>query len=132
MELKIKAGAQTYLATKIKPTDLVLLALDDGSNKFSNMGGSCTIGSKFQLVVVDQADPDFQVPVANNLNFKLFTGEPELTYLGAGLNLDYKNGFMTLSDNSGILDGAVTVSRYQAPTTEELAEKMKTDGVHNC
>lgn len=132
MEIKIKTGAQEFLNTKVTANDQILLALDDGSNKFSNMGGSCTIGSKFQLVIVDQADPDFQLPIANNMNLHLFTGKPETMYLSDGLNLDYKNGFMTLSDNSGIIDGAVSISHYHAPTTDELKEQMKTDGVHNC
>jgi predicted lipoprotein with Yx(FWY)xxD motif len=38
MEIKIKEAAETYLQTKVTSDDIVLLALNDGSNQFSNMG----------------------------------------------------------------------------------------------
>lgn len=134
MEMKIKDAAKDYLANKISPGDVVLLALDDGSNKFSNLGGSCTIGSKFQFVVTDQLDPEFDEPLENNLNLKLYTGQPELVYLTDGLNIDYKMGFLVLSDNSGIIDGAVSVTKYEAheKTDAELKEEMQTLGNQIC
>ncbi|WP_461218541.1 iron-sulfur cluster biosynthesis family protein [Lapidilactobacillus salsurivasis] len=132
MEIKIKEAAQTYLANKITKDELVLLALDDGSNKFSNMGGSCTIGAKFQLVLVDQPENGYDQALTNEQGLHFFTGKPELMYLTDGLALDFHNGFLILRDNSGILDSAVSITRYQAPTTAELKEKMMTDGVKNC
>ncbi|MFD1465060.1 iron-sulfur cluster biosynthesis family protein [Lapidilactobacillus mulanensis] len=132
MEIKIKDAAKEYLENKITSNDIVLLALDDGSNKFSNLGGSCTIGSKFQFVVTDKMEPEFDQPLENNLGLKLYTGKPELMYLIDGLNVDYRMGFLSLSDNSGIIDGAVSVTKYEAPTDAEVEEQMKTLGNKIC
>lgn len=132
MELKIKDNAATYLAKKINAQDHVLLALDDGSNKYSNVGGTCTIGSKFQLVIVDQDDPEYQVDVQNNLNWDIKTGKEELTYLGSGLNINYQNGFLSLADSSGIIDGALSVKHYQAPSDEDVKAQMQASHGDNC
>ncbi|MFD1672623.1 iron-sulfur cluster biosynthesis family protein [Agrilactobacillus yilanensis] len=109
MELNVKAAAEAYLKTKIEPGAIVFLATDDGSSKFSKVGGTCAIGNKFQLVVSDQQDTDYNIPMANNMGYQLFTSDGELDYLSNGLNLDYRNASLLLKDDSGILDGAVDV-----------------------
>ena len=42
IELKIKDGAKKALEKKIKPGQVVLLALNDGSNGYSKLGGTCS------------------------------------------------------------------------------------------
>ena len=42
IELKIKDDAKEALEKKIKPGQVVLLALNDGSNGYSKLGGTCT------------------------------------------------------------------------------------------
>ncbi|GEN96082.1 iron-sulfur cluster biosynthesis family protein [Pediococcus ethanolidurans] len=123
MKINIKDQAETYLANKISAGKHVFLALDDGSSKFSKLGGSCAIGNKFQLVVADQEDPEYSVTLENNAGFTMTTAEPETTFLGNGLALDYKNASLRLTDDSGVLDGAVTVDTYQAPTKDKQAMK---------
>lgn len=123
MQLTIKPEAATYLNGKVAAGALVFLALDDGSSKFSKLGGSCAIGNKFQLVVTDRPDVDYAVALENNADFTITTAEPELMYLGNGLTLDYKNASLQLRDDSGVLDGAVTVDHYQAPSESDQAKR---------
>ncbi|WP_125982642.1 iron-sulfur cluster biosynthesis family protein [Loigolactobacillus iwatensis] len=125
MKINIKQAAATYLAAKIPAGKNVFLALDDGSNKFSKLGGSCSIGNKFQLVVADQADAEYNIGLDNNLGLTLTTAQPETTFLGNGLALDYNNAMLKLTDDSGILDGAVTVEPYTAPTQDQEALKAE-------
>ena len=44
MKINIKDDAQAYLADKIPAGSQVILTTDDGSNKYSSLGGSCAIG----------------------------------------------------------------------------------------
>ncbi|WP_412989506.1 iron-sulfur cluster biosynthesis family protein [Pediococcus siamensis] len=125
MKINIKEQAANYLADKIPAGKHVFLALDDGSSKFSKLGGSCAIGNKFQFVVADEGDDEYQIPLENNAELNLTTAEPETTFLGNGLALDYKNATLRLSDDSGVLDGAVTVENYQAPTQDKAAAKKE-------
>ncbi|MEO2872653.1 iron-sulfur cluster biosynthesis family protein, partial [Lacticaseibacillus paracasei] len=39
---------------------------------------------------------------------------PETDYFGSGLTLDFKNASLALRDDSGILDGAVTLNKDAA------------------
>ncbi|MFD1393331.1 iron-sulfur cluster biosynthesis family protein [Lacticaseibacillus jixianensis] len=134
MEITIKEAAQDYLATKLIPGERLLLALDDGSSKYSKLGGTCAIGNKFQLVIADAPDPDYAEALANNADLNLTTGALELTYLGHGLTMDYRNGMLNLRDDTGILDGAVTIARAQPLAKEEAArrEEMKALGGKIC
>ncbi|MDC4185274.1 iron-sulfur cluster biosynthesis family protein [Loigolactobacillus coryniformis] len=119
MKINIKPDALTYLAKKIPNGKRIFLALDDGSSKFSKLGGSCTIGNKFQLVVADTGDTEYDQIIDNNAGLTLTTAQPELTFLGNGLALDYRNAMLKLTDDSGILDGAVTI----ADAPEEIVSK---------
>lgn len=109
MKLNIKDAAQKYLQDKMPSKDsYVFLALDDGSNKFSELGGTCAIGNKFQFVFSTQEDTDYNEDIENNLDLKLTTSKEESAFLGENLVLDYKNASLVLSDDSGVLDGAVS------------------------
>ncbi|MFD1317369.1 iron-sulfur cluster biosynthesis family protein [Loigolactobacillus zhaoyuanensis] len=125
MKINIKAAASDYLANKELSGKHVFLALDDGSNKFSTLGGSCAIGNKFQLVIADQADPDYDLVLDNNAGLTLTTAEPETTFLSNGLALDYQNAMLKLTDDSGILDGAVTIAPIAVPTQNQQALKAE-------
>ena len=125
MKINIKDQAKAYLTSKIPAGKHVFLALDDGSSKFSKLGGSCSIGNKFQLVVADQSDPEYGVELENNAGLTMTTAEAETTFLGNGLALDYKNASLKLTDDSGVLDGAVTVDAYTTPTEDKNAMKAE-------
>ncbi|WP_125702388.1 iron-sulfur cluster biosynthesis family protein [Lacticaseibacillus daqingensis] len=134
MEITIKPDAKQYLAQKVPAGAQILLALDDGSSKYSKLGGSCAIGNKFQLVITEAGDPDYAEPIDNDAGLTLTTGQPELMYLGHGLILDYRLGMLALRDDSGVLDGAVTVTEA-APLSEEdkkRREEMTTLGGKIC
>ncbi|WP_373367681.1 iron-sulfur cluster biosynthesis family protein, partial [Lactobacillus delbrueckii] len=42
--------AGEFLQKKLGNKPVLILALNDGSNKYSLQGGSCTIGANFQFV----------------------------------------------------------------------------------
>ena len=79
IELKIKDGAKEALEKKIKPGQVVLLALNDGSNGYSKLGGTCTIGANFQLVLLDHEDPDFSIKIKNNMDLNMYTSDKDRT-----------------------------------------------------
>lgn len=120
MKIKIKDTALTYLKSHVDFTKPVILALDDGSNKYSNIGGSCAIGDKFQLIVSEQRDPEFGLPLENDVGLQLYTSKAEEYFFTSGLNLKHQAGTLQLGDDSGLLDGAVTV---QTALSDEAAAK---------
>jgi hypothetical protein len=136
MQINIKDTAQAYLKDKLPADAHIFLATDDGSSKFSKLGGSCAIGNKFQLVVSPTADVDYQTPLVNNVGYQLFISEGEKTFLGNGLNLAYKNAGLVLSDDSGLLDGGVTVTAVdQAAVSKDDTQRrdeMQTLGHKIC
>ncbi|WP_461215720.1 iron-sulfur cluster biosynthesis family protein [Lacticaseibacillus sp. GG6-2] len=123
MKITIKPEALTYLQAKMAPEDRVFLALDDGSSKYSQLGGTCAIGNKYQLVLTDAEDSDYAIKVDNDAGVPLTTGDLELMYLGNGLVLDYQQATLVLRDDSGILDGAVMVNR-PTPLTAEVQQAI--------
>ncbi|TLQ05747.1 iron-sulfur cluster biosynthesis family protein [Pediococcus stilesii] len=125
MKINITENAQQYLSGKGVDNKYVFLALDDGSSKFSKLGGSCAIGNKFQLVVSPAADTDYTDSIENNADLELTSSKEEETYLGSGLSLDYKMGLLKLSDNSGVLDGAVSVQQYEPKDVQDKASMKK-------
>ncbi|MDO4912740.1 MAG: iron-sulfur cluster biosynthesis family protein [Lactobacillus sp.] len=94
---------------------VVLLSLNDGSNKYSKVGGTCSIGANFQFVMMDETDPEYDIKIENNAGLNLWTSKPEMTFLSDNLVVDAKNSVLTLSDDSGIIDGAMTVQKYTGP-----------------
>lgn len=123
LELKIKDSAKDVLEKKIKPGQVVLLALNDGSNGYSKLGGTCTIGANFQLVLLDHPDSEFSIKVKNNMGLDMYTSDKELAFLDDGLVLNAHNATLSLSSNEGIIDGGVTISEFKG---EKLsADEMK-------
>lgn len=110
VQLKIKKPAQKLIKSKIKPNSIVLLALNDGSNAYSKLGGTCTIGANFQLVVLTEKDPHYDVKIKNNMGLDLYTSDDELQFLENGLVLNARDAVMSLSSDEGIIDGAVTIN----------------------
>ncbi|CAM3184461.1 Iron-sulphur cluster biosynthesis [Lactobacillus bombicola] len=109
----IKINIKPEAADKIKAQaagQVVLLALNDGSNKYSDIGGSCTIGANFQFVILNQPDPDFPIKVDNNADLDMYTSSAELQYLDGGLIVSQKDAALSLADDSGVIDGAVTIN----------------------
>lgn len=125
VNLKIKPDAEKIIMGKVKPGQIIILALNDGSNGYSKLGGTCTIGANFQLVVLEKKDPEFSIPVKNNLNLEMYTSPDELSFLDAGLILNARNSVLALSDNEGIVDGAVTIEEFSGKKlSKEEMEKL--------
>ncbi|MFC6163782.1 iron-sulfur cluster biosynthesis family protein [Lactiplantibacillus dongliensis] len=135
MKINIKDDAQAYLADKIPAGSRVILTTDDGSNKYSSLGGSCAIGNKFQLVILKVADPDYTTPLENNAGYEMATTPADAMYLGNGLNIARWHNALALKDDSGMLDGALSVVDWRTVTPEteaERREKMQTIGTKIC
>lgn len=129
MKLTIKPAAEELLKNKVAENQVMFLALNDGSTKYSKVGGTCTIGANFQFVISDVLDPDYSVPVENNSGFTIYTAEPEMVFMGDGLTLDTKWSMLSLKDNGGIIDGGVTISKndlvgLSAAEMKELGGKI--------
>ena len=130
LELKIKDSAKDVLEKKMKPGQVVLLALNDGSNGYSKLGGTCTIGANFQLVLLDHPDSEFSIKVKNNMGLDMYTSDKELAFLDDGFVLNARNATLSLSSNEGIIDGGVTISEFKG---EKLsADEMKKLGGKIC
>ncbi|VDG20710.1 iron-sulfur cluster biosynthesis family protein [Lactiplantibacillus mudanjiangensis] len=135
MKINIKDDAQAYLADKLPKDSPIILTVDDGSNKYSSLGGSCAIGNKFQLVILKAADAAYTTPLENNAGYQLTTSPADETFLGNGLNIDRWHSGLALKDDSGILDGALSIVDWRdvSPETEaERREKMQTIGTKIC
>lgn len=125
VKINIKDKAQEIIKSKIKPESIVLLALNDGSNGYSKLGGTCTIGANFQLVVLDHKDPKYDIKVDNNMKLDLYTSSDELQFLENGLVLNGRDAVLSLSSDEGIIDGAVTINTdSETKVTEEDMKKM--------
>ncbi|KRO00801.1 iron-sulfur cluster biosynthesis family protein [Companilactobacillus kimchiensis] len=135
MKLNIKDEAKTYLANKIPAGSRVILTTDDGSNKYSSLGGSCAIGDKFQLVILKDADSDYTTELENNAGYEMSTLPSYEYLLGNGLNIDLVHNTLALRDNGGILDGALGVVDWRnvkPETAAERREKMEKLGDKIC
>ncbi len=85
VQINIKDEAQELIKKHVKLGQVVILTLDDGSNKYSTLGGTCTIGADFQLIVTDQKDPEYPVVMENNAGLEMYTSDNELAFLTDGL-----------------------------------------------
>jgi len=110
VKMNVKSAAADKIKKSVQDGQVVLLSLNDGSNKYSNIAGSCAAGTRFQFVVLDKQDPDFSIKVENNAGLDLYTSPAEMQYLGNNLVVDVKNAAISLADDSGVIDAAMTVS----------------------
>jgi len=125
MKIDIKEEAQTYIAGKIPAGSRIILTTDDGSNKYSSLGGSCAIGDKFQLVVLKDADPNYTVPLENNAGYDMSTSKQDADLLRDGLNVSMWHNALALKDNSGILDGALSLVDWRNVKPETAAQRRE-------
>lgn len=136
MKINIKEETQTYLKNKEVPTNAkMILTTDDGSNKYSSLGGSCAIGDKFQIVILKDADPNYTIPLENDAGLDLSTSPSDADLLGNGLNIAVWHNALALKDNSGILDGSLAVVDWRnvkPETAEERRDKMIKLGDQIC
>ena len=127
ISINIKPEAKELIEKKMdKDHQIVILSLDDGSNKYSKKGGTCTIGDSFQFVTLEKLDPKYNIKIENNAGLDLYTAEPETTYFEPGLVLNARGSTLSLSSDSGIIDGGVTVSQYEPE--EVTADDLKNGG----
>ncbi len=127
MKINIKE-TQTYLKNKEVPTNAkMILTTDDGSNKYSSLGGSCAIGDKFQIVILKDDDPNYTIDLENDAGLDLKTSPSDADLLGNGLNISVWHNALALKDNSGILDGSLAVVDWRnvkPETDQERRDKM--------
>lgn len=136
MKINIKEETQTYLKNKAVPTDAkMILTTDDGSNKYSSLGGSCAIGDKFQIVILKDEDPNYTIDLENDAGLDLKTSPSDADLLGNGLNISVWRNALALKDNSGILDGSLAVVDWRnvkPETDQERRDKMIKLGDQIC
>jgi len=125
MKINIKEEAQTYIATKIPAGSKIILTTDDGSNKYSSLAGSCAIGDKFQLVVLKEDDPNYTIPLENNAGYDMSTSQNDADLVTAGLNISMWHNALALKDNSGILDGALSLVDWRNVKPETAAQRRE-------
>lgn len=127
ISINIKPEAKKVIEAKMDSEhQIVILALDDGSTKYSKKGGTCTIGDSFQFVVLSQKDPKYDIKMENNAGLGLYTSPAETTYFEPGLVVNARNSTLSLSSDSGIIDGGMTVSQYRPE--EVTADDLKNGG----
>ena len=73
MKITIKPEAKELLASKIAPNEVFFLTLNDGSSKYSKVGGTCSIGANFQFVASEVLDDEYNIPVENDAGFTIYT-----------------------------------------------------------
>ncbi|APU71288.1 hypothetical protein LCR01_20080 [Companilactobacillus crustorum] len=125
MKINIKPEAKEYLAKKIPAGSRLILTTDDGSNKYSSLGGSCAIGDKFQLVILKEADPDYTIDLENDAGYVMSTSENDADLMTNGLNISLWHNALALKDNSGILDGSLSVVDWRNVKPETAAERRE-------
>lgn len=116
ISLNIKTAAADLLQNKIFDNAVIILALNDGSNKYSTVGGTCTIGANFQLVILSKYDSQYDIKIDNNMNIPMYTSQDELQYFTKGLTLGAKAGVLFLSSDEGIIDSAVSINNKTCHT----------------
>lgn len=99
-EIKLTAALVALLKKRHVADKVLLLVADDGGGKYSLQGGACTIGSVFNLVVLDDLDPDYPIPLKNDAGIKLYSSQYNLYFLESGLVMDVKDYRITLRDDA--------------------------------
>ncbi|MTV82276.1 iron-sulfur cluster biosynthesis family protein [Secundilactobacillus folii] len=129
-EIYLTPDCITELKAKQLTNKTLALITDDAGGKYSLHGGACSIGTKFTLVVLDQPDPDYNVPVENNAGLKLYTSDYDIYFLGKGLKLDYRKAMLSLSNNGQLLDNNVQIADG-SKVLEAFAEGIPAE-IKNC
>lgn len=109
MKLTITAPAANALEKRLQSTTFIL-ALNDGTNQFSTVGGSCAVGDKFQILASDGPSDQYQLPVECDY-FQVFTSSGEESFINEDITLDYNERLSTFSlkTSSGILDNNLLI-----------------------
>lgn len=135
MKADFTSKAQDYLANKIPSGSVVILTTDDGSNKYSSIGATCALADKFQLIILNEPDNNFTIPIDNNANYHLTMAEYEKYLVSDNSTIDFDHGTLTFKDKSGILDNALSVIDWRnvSPESEkDRLNKMITLGDQIC
>ncbi|GCF92980.1 hypothetical protein NRIC_08710 [Enterococcus florum] len=109
MNIRVSESAATALKTKLNSSSFIL-ALNDGSNQFSTVGGSCAIGDKFQIFATDGPKDNYTEKLAGK-PFEIYISDGEKLFLGEEVLIDFNqrlNSFV-LKNESGILDNNILV-----------------------
>jgi hypothetical protein len=98
---------------EMKKRDLLehplLLIADDAGGKYSIRGGSCSMGASFSIIKLDKLDPDYPIALQNDAGVEIYTSQYDLTLLEDNLVVDYVNAGLLLKNDSGLLDGAMSI-----------------------
>lgn len=110
MKITITPDAVAALQKRFETRGFIL-ALNDGTNRFSNVGGSCAVADKFQIIPIESATAPF-TEILENPDFTVYTSTDELPFLGEQLALDIDKRLNTfqLKNRSGRLDANVPVN----------------------
>ncbi len=105
MKLIVRDQAAEALAGKLGSNEEFILALNDGSNQFSTVGGSCAVGDKFQIIPTEGPTGQFQ-EVLDSDRFKVYISDEEKVFLGNEVIIDFNERLNTFSlkNESGTLD----------------------------
>lgn len=109
MKLTITDAATTALSKRLNSTTFIL-ALNDGTNQFSTVGGSCAVGDKFQILASDGPRDEYKLPLAND-HFQVYTSPGEQSFINEDVTLDYNERLSTFSlkTSGGILDNNLLI-----------------------
>lgn len=112
MKLVIRDQAEKALADKLGSNEGFILALNDGSNQFSTVGGSCAVGDKFQIIPAEGPTEQFQ-EVLESGRFKAYISEGEKVFLGNEVVIDFNERLNTFSlkNESGTLDPNILLKK---------------------
>lgn len=116
LKIRFTDNALDYLKRREILDKTLILITDDGGGKYSIQGGSCTMGSHFSIIWVEQVDPDYPVEIINDQNVKIYTSDYDKAMLGTGMNLtvDYNAGSLSLKSDEAMLDGGVEIGNGAA------------------
>src|SRR5699024_7307350 len=123
ISINIKPDAAEMIKSKMDADhQIVILALDDGSTKYSKKGGTCTIGDSFQFVILTENDSKHNSSIDNHAGLDLYTAQAETTFFDPGLVVNARNSTLSLSSYNGIIDGGMPVTQYEpeAITADDL------------
>lgn len=116
--IKITDAAYRILEDKKITAKPLLLITNDAGGQYSSMGGACSIGSNFSIIILDKSDPEYAVPLENQQGLTLCTSDYDLLFLGQGIILDYQQSRLILRNDGGLLDTSVAIETVDAVRTK--------------